>query len=277
MHPSLFQGLAFLEPMVQRENPSKMTDPTQASFASNRQDIWPSRASAETALRKTPFFRTWDLRAVNKYISFGLRSIPTAAYPASAELSPSSVTLTTSKAQEAWTYLGFNSTPQSEDHQEYLLGKDMSRKACEGHLNNRSYVTNCPSAPLAFENLSYIRPPVLYLFGEKSHINPPERREDKLQVTGTGTGGNGGVIEGRVEGKIIPACSHMMPLQRASETAALLARWLENQMEDFESERRFQKEYDSGKSQNNQTKLSEKWIEYTSQPAGAIRPVKSSL
>ncbi len=281
MHPSLFQGLVFLEPMIQVENPSRMSGPTQANFASHRPDIWPSRAVAESELRSSPFFRTWDSRAVDKYMSFGLRSVPTAVHPLSdTTTTPSSITLTTSKAQEAWTYLNFNVTPLSKnsmDNQEYLLGKDMSRKVGEGQVNNRSYVTTCPSAAIAFEYLAFLRPSILYVFGEKSHINRSQRREDKLRVTGTGTGGNGGTAEGRVEGIVVPGSSHMLPLEKVSETVTLLAEWLNRQIENFNHEKAFLASYDSGKSKDNQAKLSEKWMEYMKKPAGTIRPLKPNL
>jgi hypothetical protein len=217
---------------------------------------------------------------MDRYISFGLRPVPTAVYPLSASVTPSSVTLTTTKAQEAWTYLGFNSTPQSiglRDSSEHILGKDMSREAGEGDLNNRNYVTTSPSPALAFELLPYVRPSVLYIFGEKSHINRPPRRDDKLEVTGTGTGGNGGKNEGRVEAKVILGSSHMLPLEKVSETAQSLARWLEKQMREFEHEKRFHDDYDSGKSTNDQTMLSERWMEYMRKPAGTMRSTKSSL
>ncbi|PVH97043.1 toxin biosynthesis protein [Periconia macrospinosa] len=280
MHPSLFQGLAFLEPMIQLQNPSKMSGLPQAAFASNRDDLWASRASAESSLRSSPFFRSWDARSVDKFLSYGLRSVPTAAYPISDDSPPASVTLTTTKAQEAWTYLRMNASPyltDGKDDKEFFLGKDMSRVSEEGHLNNREYVTTCPSAALAFELLPYVRPSVLYVFGERSHINRPPRREDKLNITGTGTGGNGGLSQGRVECHVVQRSSHMMPLEKIHETASVLSQWLEKQLKDFEREQQFYKDYDGDKSVNDQTRLSAKWMQYMREPAGALRPTKSRL
>lgn len=266
--------------MVQLQNPSKASASTQATFTSNREDLWSSKSVADAALKSSPFFRSWNQRSVDKFLSYGIRSVPTAVYPISAEVPPSSVTLTTTKAQEAWTYLGFNATPltrEEKEDREFFLGKDLSRDHIEGHLNNRDYVTTCPSAVLAFELLPKIRPSVLYVFGERSHINRPPRREDKLEITGTGTGGNGGVAEGRVEAHVIQGASHMMPLEKISETATVLADWLEKLMQGFAHEIQFYREYDSGKSENNQTKLSRKWMEYMRKPAGITRPTKSNL
>jgi hypothetical protein len=266
--------------MIQLQNPSKMSGSTQATFTSNRDDLWPSKASADSALRSSPFFRSWDPRSINKFLSYGLRSVPTAVYPVSSAVPASSVTLTTTKAQEAWTYLRLSLTTFSRDDKEdreFFVGKDMSRASGEGSLNNREYVTTCPSAALAFELLPYIRPSVLYVFGEKSHINRPERREDKLATTGTGTGGNGGLVEGRVERHIVQNSSHMMPLEKVEETGKVLCIWLAKQMRVFIREKRFHEEYHSRKSEDDQTKLSAKWMEYMQKPAGTLRPTKSSL
>jgi hypothetical protein len=266
--------------MIQLENPSKMSGFPQAKFTSIKEDLWPSKALADSAIRSNPFFRPWDARSIDRFLSYGLRPVPTLVYPVSATVPSSSVTLTTTKAQEAWTYLRFNATPQAgndKKYREFFLGKDLSRVSGDGHLNSRVYVTTCPSAALAFELLPYVRPSILYVFGEKSHINRPARRNDKLSITGTGTGGNGGVVEGRVEGHVIQGSSHMVPLEKVEETAKVLSTWLAKQIQAFECEKRFHDEYDSGKSENDQTKLSEKWMDFMQKPAGTLRPTKPNL
>ncbi|THC92780.1 hypothetical protein EYZ11_007741 [Aspergillus tanneri] len=221
--------------------PSKLGGRSPALWASTRPDLWPSLEAAETYIRDNPFWRKWDKRAVNQYIRFGFRSTPTALYPSS---SPGAVTLTTTKAQEAWTYLRFNATPRAgvdnpHDPMERLLGPDVAVAGKEGDNNNRDYVTVSPWPCLGFEFLPYVRPSTLYVFGDKSHINIPDRRREKLQRTGTGLGGNGGVAAGRVRADIIPGTSHLAPLEKVSYTARILSGWLELEIERYRKEKGF--------------------------------------
>ncbi|KAF2805107.1 toxin biosynthesis protein [Mytilinidion resinicola] len=278
MHPSLFHSLVFMEPMIQKENPSRLQSAPQARFSSLRPDIWPSRVEAEAFLRSSPLFRKWDARAVDNFLEFGLRPAPTELYPQASP--PGAVTLTTTKAQEAWTFLRLYAFPSSTDPcdpVETVVGKDLAREAREEDMNNRSYVTNCPWPCLAYEFLPYLRPSTLFLFGESSHINRPARREDKLQQTGTGLGGNGGVATGRVKAHVIQGTAHMLPLEKTSETAAHISHWLEKEVRRFGFEEEFSKSYNSQKSECDGKALSATWMEYMELPSGTKRTLKSSL
>ncbi|RAH72603.1 uncharacterized protein BO66DRAFT_436269 [Aspergillus aculeatinus CBS 121060] len=159
-----------------------------------------------------------------------------ALYPLNAPrrpLLPDAVTLTTTKAQEAWKYLRLNATPQKDGDNksgfltrtERFLGPDLAISAKEGDNNNRSYVTVCPWSCIAFELLPYVRPPVFLIFGEKSHINTPARRQDKLDRVGTGLGGGG-----QVRAEVLFGTSHMAPLEKMHDTACLMSGWLDSQL-----------------------------------------------
>lgn len=231
--------------MIQIESPSKPGGRSPALWASTRPDLWPSQSEAEKHIRSSPFWRRWDSRAVAKYIEHGLRPVPTALYPldpqssngemSSAKVTPNSVTLTTTKAQEAWTYLRFNITPyegttkedMSSDSAERFLSPDLATSAKEGTNNHPSFVTTCPWTSLAFEFLPYIRPSVLFAWGEKSHINTPgARRDDKLLRVGTGLGGSGGVRAGMVRDEVVKGASHTVSLEEVGETARVVSDWL---------------------------------------------------
>ncbi|KAJ6028165.1 hypothetical protein N7540_003741 [Penicillium herquei] len=279
MHPRLFHSVAFLEPMIQMESPSKLGGPSPALWTSLRPDVWPSAQDAEKYIQTNGFWRRWDSKCVDQYIKFGLRPVPTALYPES-KFGSEAVTLTTTKAQEAWSYLRLNATPRdgsSEFNKEQFLNPDLATVAKEGDNNHPDWALVCPWCCIAFEYLLYIRPAVYYIFGEKSHINPPERRRDKLERTGKGMGGSGGLAANSVRSDIIPKASHMVPLEKVNETARLLSGWLESQIKAYQAEKEFWAHHDSDKSEQGGLALSKQWMAYVQQPVETKRPVKSRL
>ncbi|KAJ5263440.1 toxin biosynthesis protein [Penicillium angulare] len=277
MHPRLFQSLVFIDPMIQNESPSKIGGPSPALWTSRRPDFWPSAQDAEKHIRGNGFWRKWDPKCVDQYIRFGLRPAPTALYPNS---DSGAVTLTTTKAQEAWSYLRLNATPQDEKGEfskESFLNPDLAKVPREGDNNHPDWALVCPWCCIAFEYLLYVRPPVLYIFGERSHINPPERRADKLERTGKGLGGSGGVPAGRVRSEILSKGSHMAPLEKVHDTAQLLSGWLESQIKAYRAEKDFWNHHESGKSEQNGVALSKQWMKYVQQPVETKRAIKSNL
>jgi hypothetical protein len=251
------------------------TDRSPGLWASRRPDLWASREEAEAAIRKMGFFRSWDRRVVDKYVQYGLRSTPTALYP---EEAPSAVTLTTTKAQETWTYVRFDNSPYDpRDPAERFHWHDQPSNLENYDINNPKLITNCPGAAFAFELLRYVRPSVLYVFAEKSHFNQPARREDKLHRTGTGVGGSGGVSAGRVESHIVPKASHMLPLEKVSETAKLLARWFEKQIEEYQKEEEYHRNFQSQRSTRDQVALTPVIMEHITKPPWKQRPIKNRL
>ncbi|PYI34276.1 toxin biosynthesis protein [Aspergillus indologenus CBS 114.80] len=257
-HPRLFHSLIFLEPMIQVESPSKLGGRSPALWASTRPDLWSSQHEAEKYIRSNPFWRRWNSRAVDKYIQYGLP-----------------VTLTTTKAQEAWTYLRLNETPQIDGNDkngalsrtERFLSPDLALSAKEGDNNNRNYVTVCPWSCIAFELLSYVRPPVFFIFGERSHINTPARRQDKLDRIGTGLGGGG-----QVQAEVLLGASHMAPLERVHDTACRMSDWLDIQLKAYREEAELWMRHDSKKSEQSGRALSAQWMEeYVQSPVDTKR------
>ncbi|RAH48600.1 toxin biosynthesis protein [Aspergillus brunneoviolaceus CBS 621.78] len=244
MHPRLFHSLIFLEPMIQVESPCKLGGRSPALWASTRPDLWSSRHEAEMYIRSDPFWRRWDSRVVDRYIQYGRCALPTALYLLHAPgrpLLPEAVTLTTTKAQEAWTYLRLNATPEidsddksgSPTRTERFLGPDLSLSAKEGDNNNRSYVTICPWSCIAFELLPYVRPP------------------DKMNRIGTGLGGGR-----QVRAEVLLGTSHMAPLEMVQDTACLMSGWLEVQLNAYREELEFWMRHDSKKSEQGGKALS---------------------
>ena len=117
MHPRLLSTLVLFEPAIIEEHDG---GPGPAIMATTRRDIWDTRVNAEASLRKA--FSTWEPRAMEKFLKHGLRQVPTALYSLNQEgMAPNSVTLTTSKHQEAWAYSQINFEPQEDGLDRLIL------------------------------------------------------------------------------------------------------------------------------------------------------------
>lgn len=238
MHPRLFTTLVLLEPAIApvlgvRGNwlPPLMS--------AQRRDTWPSRALARQMFLKNPFYRRWDARVLDRYVSHGLRDLPTRLYPAG-----EGVTLTTPRDQEVLSFLRPN-LPDNNDDDDDNDG--------HSHSHRRHQLVNpdteplsavdvapfyCPAPVATFHRLPALRPSVLYIIGtDTSH-----RIDEKLAVTGVGVGGSGGAAERRVKHVQLRA-SHFLPFEAEvlSQATSEAARWIADEMElwrQFERQRR---------------------------------------
>ncbi|KAG8529643.1 uncharacterized protein KY384_005124 [Bacidia gigantensis] len=252
------ERLALIEPVIQPHPPR---NPSATLPTSYRQDLWPSRAVAQAAFRKNKFFKIWDPRALDQYVSYGLRETPTALYPApvfNGGENPQSperpVTLTTTKHQEAWTYVHSNFIS--------VLDPDKARKVAPNlSAEDAEYFIHNPNMIVTYNNLPHVRPNVFWMFGKTSQINyDASMRDEKVARTGTGVGGNGGTQRGRVEKKVFE-CGHMLPFEKIDECASALASWLEKQIHDFEATEEFWKTFDSRRSERDRLAVSKTWLD----------------
>jgi pimeloyl-ACP methyl ester carboxylesterase len=260
MHPALLQSLVLIDPVIQQTIPP---GPNAAFMTSYRPDIWPSRDEARAFFSKNKFYKSWDRRAFEKYLEYALRETPTAIFP---DAPPGSVTLTTTKHQEAWSYVRSTFAPRPSDdtemtEQERLLTSDYDSNAAK-------YVFTRPEAALAFKALSTLQPAVFWVFGERSYINPPKERDIKISRTGVGARGSGGVSSA-----IIKGAGHLIPLEKVSDTASVLAPHIEQQVERYKQQQEFWKTYDTGKSDRDKKVLSSQWMKAVRQKSDILRPV----
>ena len=130
---------------------------------------------------------------------------------------------------------------------------------------------------MTFENLPNVRPNVLWVFGGLSSLSPVEAQDEKVARTGTGVGGNGGVKAGSVERVVVEDGGHMLPFETVEKCAAVLAAWLEKQMEDFEAVEKFYREHPSGRSERDMLAVSKLWLENVRLPPDTKRTDKSKL
>lgn len=269
MHPRLFSSLLLMEPMIQQDVPP---GPNAAMPSTLRADLWPSREEAEAAFRKNRFFRALDSRVLDTLLTYSLRPTPTAVYPDAKD----SYTLTTSKHQEAWSYLRPNFHPQSHD-----LGSGDQPSLAERLLHpdadyhwHWAYLFFRPEIGMVFGQLPHLRPPVLYMIGTKSWMGTQDMIDQKLRRTGTGLGGSGGVAAGRVKKHIFEGYGHMFPLEHVAAAAGVLAKQVGVSLGEWRAEEQSLAAHDSLKSDRGGLVVSKTWIENVRKAGTERRPIR---
>ncbi|KAJ5693156.1 hypothetical protein N7462_002579 [Penicillium macrosclerotiorum] len=250
MHSSLLQGLILLDPVIQRENPSRK----YALPSTYRRDLWPSRADAAENFQSSRFYKTWDRRVLEKWIKYGLRDLPTKLYPTSSKAGARqpAVTLTTPKSQELFTFLRSSYVDDRSGLSRGSPNEEMHPDDIDGFPFYR------PEPPQIFRRLPELKPAVLYLFGNNSDLSSPDSRQEKLRVTGTGIGGSGGVSRGRVQEVVLP-CGHLVPMELVRESAQASADFIDTELSHWKSQTlKFQKAW-GGISHEERTSIDEQW------------------
>ncbi|KAK3692488.1 Alpha/beta hydrolase family-domain-containing protein [Podospora appendiculata] len=232
LHPRLLSSLVLLDPVLSRfslRGPKYGFGPMKNT--AYRRDLWPSRAAAEASFLKNAFYSTWDPRVLALWNKHGLVPVP-----ASSTLHPSalagSITLTTSKHQEVFTYY----RPQSQTYDAQTGARLPSDKATRAqHLPDAGPDVTTPGGPgyefdfyrpegiQTTDRLPNVRPGVLWVFGSLSDVNPPDVRAEKMELTGVGVGGSGGVKAGRVKAETIEGFGHLVPMEQTTRCAELAA------------------------------------------------------
>jgi pimeloyl-ACP methyl ester carboxylesterase len=265
IHPRLLSTIIFLDPVIQ-QHASAPVGPSPAQASTFRRDLWPTRDEAEAAFRKQKFYQSWDPRVLDIWCKYGVRETPTVLYPDENK----SVTLTTTKHQECFTFLRPSWDAMSEDgsiivHPE--LVPDMSPKS----LNKFPFYRAEP--PNTFERLGELRPSAFYIFGSESPMSTPDAQKAKLELTGIGLGGSGGAKEGRVKAAVLNGIGHLVAMEASERCAKAAAGWLGQEVKRFEAERKC---YTKWAKQNliTKTTLSEEW---KSRIGGPLKLPKSKI
>ena len=260
MHPRLLSTLVLLDPVIQ-QHASTPNGPSPAQMSTFRRDLWPSREEAEKAFRKTKFYQSWDPRVLERWCKFGIREVPTALHPED----EGKVTLTTTKHQECLTFLRPSWDGMDAEGKEILkrdLIPDMSLDMLVKYPFYR------PEPPNTLKKLPEVRPSVLWVFGETSAMSSPGARKLKIETTGAGVGGSGGVKEGRVNEVVLKGIGHLVTMEASEQCADAAAPWVGREMQRFEVERKAYEAW-TKKSAVEKTTLSEEWKKRIGSPKGS--------
>jgi hypothetical protein len=170
---------------------------------------------------------------IERQIKYGLRDLPTAIYPPTAiQGDESPVTLSTTKHQEVFTFLRPNYEGSGHN------GRPVDRKKQpDVHPGLETiYPFYRPEVPGVYFRLLEVRPSVLYVFGELSYLSSPDAIEAKLNQTGVGVGGSGGIKEGKVKGVTLKNIGHLVAMEAVEECADAAAEWISNEIQGWKAE-----------------------------------------
>ncbi|XP_044715557.1 alpha/beta hydrolase family domain-containing protein [Hirsutella rhossiliensis] len=196
LHPRLFASMILLDPVIQLSPPVMGFNglPTgPVNFTTHRKDLWPNRAAASQKRAS----KGWDPRVLERMMQYGYRDLPTALYPdlpPDADRSDPPVTLTTTKHQEALAQLRANFEARQPDGRIHInrnTHADMDPLSAFVPLYR-------PELRSTFHRLPGLRPPTLWVVGEKTFLCLDEIREG-IKIAGTGVGGSGGSPEAKVK------------------------------------------------------------------------------
>ena len=258
MHPRLLSSLVLLDPVIShfiKRGPAYGFGPLQSS--ARRRDLWPSRDAAAAAFARNPFYASWDPRVLRLWARHGLRDCPSALHP---DARPPQVTLTTSKHMECFTY--YRPLAQASDPATgaRVVDKALLVDADERvrHLDPAEFAFYRPEGGSAVDRLPSLRPGVMWIFGGDSDVNPPEVRQEKMDLTGVGVGGSGGAVRGRVRQVTIDGYGHLVPMEATARCADLAAGFVADDLAVWRAEEREFREWTKKPQRDKQT-LDDDW------------------
>ena len=252
MHPRLFSGVALMDPVIQKA-PNVIATFLPAYASTFRRDVWPSREAAAESFLRNKFYQRFDPRAFKLFVEHNLRELPTALHNTSATASGTqaeataaaktankSVTLTTTKHQEVMAFSRANHPPANTPLSSHKLNT-LTHPDTDPDLITMPFYRPEPSMILT--QLQHLHPPCYFIFASHSPLSAPPLRTEKLEYTGKGVNGNGGVgREGGTESTIVAEAGHFFCFEKPGEAAELMGMWVGKTMvrwrEAEESERR---------------------------------------
>lgn len=265
LHARLLSALVLFDPIIQ---PSAHQGVFLAYFSNEREDSWPNRATAEEFFRKSNFHRSWDRRVLEKWLRFGLRDQTTQAYLEDGKQIEGEVNiaLTTPKHQESWTYIRPYFSPLVTNLSEALLRENRQRYPDADPSTLRTHPFYRAETDLTLDKLPLLRPRVLYVFPQKSPMSTPALHGTKMETTGIGKGGSGGVKAGKVKSVDFERGSHLITFEKPDPCAEIVVGWMLEWFREWKQEERTEMEEGArGKSEieGNRLVISKEWRDRT--------------
>lgn len=276
-----------------RKSAKSCQGPTLARLSTFQHDLWPSRAQAQESARKSyrdwdqRVLQKWcayGFRALPTVIYpehpatrdppsvqrktmsaddpqteidldrwFTDRSLANSDYHPSRHEDAKPVTLTTTKHQEAMSYLrpNFDGKVAKLDR---LTHAELIGPPEAIHPFYRA------EPLILYRLLPHVRPSILYIFEGASPVSTPQFRQKKLERTGCGVGGSGGAAEGRVREAIVEGRGHLLPFEAVAACADIAAPWIEGELHKWKrDEIRIADGWD-GKSSREKSIVSQEWL-----------------
>lgn len=280
LQPRLFHSLVLLDPVIQSEStqsPDKFEGrfvPMNTILSTHRRDIWPSRKAAAEGFQRSPFYKAWNPRVLDRWVKYGLRELPTVAHPDESKYKASKddkpVTLATTRHQEVFTFSRPNYDYDRANEKPANLYETPDLKP-DGP-NTFPFYRMEPN--FIFSQLPRVRPSVLYIFAGQSFMCTPSMMQDKMDNTGIGQGGSGGVAVGRVKSVYFQDKGHLLAQEAVAECAHAAVEFFGKELQRWkEEEAAFQKTW-SGKSQVEKSTVDERWLKEVGPPP--VRAAKTT-
>ncbi|KAF7543091.1 hypothetical protein G7046_g10063 [Stylonectria norvegica] len=130
-----------------------------------------------------------------------------------------------------------------------------------------TYPVYRPEGPGTITRLPNVRPSVLYIFGGQSNLSPPNLRQEKMTITGTGVGGSGGANAGRVKEVVGEPYGHLIPLEAPLFCARAAAEWASSEVERWWVAEREYEEW-TRKPMVEKSRMSEEYMRHIGVPNG---------
>ena len=201
LHPRLFEAMVLIDATISQYH-SPATEQLMA-YALRRPESHETREEVEKAVRKSPLFKGWDPRVIQRYLDTGFHANPTTTLP-NDKIKP-----TTTKHAETATLA-----------RSWLQGVDDYAETENGRQANAN-----TQPKIAWSWLPTLRPSVLFIHGEGSRVCRPEEIDLRTQITGAGPGGSGGAAAGKVK-KLAVAGGHFAPMTNVEGTAEAVGKWI---------------------------------------------------
>lgn len=236
-----------------------------------RKDLWPSQEEAVESFKKSNFYGAWDSRVLDRWLQYGLRNLPTILYPNSAE-GDTRVTLKTTKHQEVFTFFRPNFQGFETGQFDRSNHADMKPEDAADSPFVRA------EALEVFRRLPNVRPSVLFIFGEESELSTPERRREKIDITGVGVGGNGGARAGRVREVVLAGIGHLVAMEAVVQCAESASEWIGTELKKWNTDEEEARSRWAERLMIDKISIDDKWREMIGCPPGkANGPPTSKL
>lgn len=266
-HPRLLSAIICVEPVLNRDHKGMNFSPSY--MLTERRDVWPSKEAAVAANRKSGLVRTWDPRVIGRWDKYGFRELPTLLHPEApqkvAERAKQDrtqpVTFATTKHHDVRAFVR-DCHPRSGEQLDafkpsLVTHPDISKAEHRRH-QQPAYRAD---AVLLFRQISFLRPPCLYIYGQRSTLfgSKPAGRAEKLTLTGVDVGGSGGAKTGKVAEVVIKEAGHFAALETPDKVAEATHQWMESQLQSWREDQAAQAETRSHLGAREKAMVSEDW------------------